>query len=75
MYKQNIHALSGARNHDPDVRASEDSSRRGPRSHCDRQLHTLQNKIFKHLDIRFIVTIWQLIQRGDNTQKEISETS
>jgi hypothetical protein len=30
-----IHALSGIRTHDPSVRASEDSSFRRPRGHCD----------------------------------------
>jgi hypothetical protein len=34
-----IHALSGIRTHDPNVRASEDSSCLRPRGRCDRQWH------------------------------------
>jgi hypothetical protein len=38
-----IHALSGIRTHDPNVRASEYSSCLRPRDHCDRRLHKNSN--------------------------------
>jgi hypothetical protein len=34
--REDIHALSGNRTHDPSVSASEDSSCLRPRGHCDR---------------------------------------
>jgi hypothetical protein len=45
MDTTNMHALSGIRNHDPSVRASEDSSCFRPRGYCDRPstLHRYTN--------------------------------
>jgi hypothetical protein len=36
IHTSNIHALSGTRNHDPSVRASEDIACLRPRGYCDR---------------------------------------
>jgi hypothetical protein len=41
IHTPNIHALSGIRNHDPGVRASENSSSLRLRGHCDRQIFSL----------------------------------
>jgi hypothetical protein len=55
-----IHALSGIRNHDPGVRASEDSSCLRPRGHCDRQ--------FKIVEFRIIYLVW--IHYGECLESE-----
>jgi hypothetical protein len=38
-----IRALNGIRTHDPSIQASEDSSCRGPRGHCDRLFYALED--------------------------------
>jgi hypothetical protein len=44
IHTPNIHALSGIRTHDPNVRGSEDSSCLRPRGHCDRHLLTFTSE-------------------------------
>jgi hypothetical protein len=44
-HSTDIHALSWIRTHDPNVRASEDSSRLRPHARCDRRVGMIQNKI------------------------------
>jgi hypothetical protein len=42
----NSHASNGIRNHDPNVRASENSSCRRPRGHCDRNTYVFTSHNF-----------------------------
>jgi hypothetical protein len=58
-YNTDIYSLCGIRTHDPNVRASEDSSRYRPRGHCDRLWGNQRSKIYM-LD----VAVMHLIETG-----------